>query len=119
MATTLGGVEIPVTYVEETNRQIICGGIVRAVDGTAHRTPVRIIRVWQLETRPISYEQYKAIEELVVESEGGAVEFRPGDRDVDTAMVYVIEFSDSRTLIPDTTAPGKSLHTVRLTLEEV
>lgn len=118
MATTLGGVEIPATYVEETNRQIIGGGIVRAVDGTAHRTPVRIIRTWQLETRPITYAQYKAIEDMVLSTGGGAVAFHSSEWDVDTAMVYVIEFSDSRTLIPDTTASGKNLHTVRLTLEE-
>src|SRR5690606_41732393 len=47
---------------------------------TLFRSPVRIIRTWQLETRPISYEQYKAIEEMVMESSGGAVEFRSKDR---------------------------------------
>ena len=118
MATTLGGVEIPAAYVEETSRQIIGGGIVRAVDGTAHRTPVRIIRTWQVETRPISYEQYKAIEDMVLSTGGGAVAFHSSEWDVGFTYVYIVAFDDSRTLIPDTSAPGKNLHTVRLTLEE-
>ena len=119
MPTMLGGVEIPATYVEETSRQIIGGGIVRAVDGTAHRTPVRIIRTWQLETRPITYAQYKAIEDMVMTAAGGAVAFHSSEWDVGFAYVYIVAFDDSRTLIPDTSAPGKNLHTVRLTLEEV
>src|SRR5690606_30297554 len=114
MATTLGGVEIPATYVEETNRQIIGGGIVRAVDGTAHRTPVRIIRTWQVETRPITYAQYKAIEDMVMTAAGGSVAFHSDEWDAGFVQVFIVEFTDSRTLIPDTTAPGKNLHVVRL-----
>src|SRR5690606_41665662 len=63
----------------------------------SHRTPVRIIRTWQVETRPISYEQYKAIEEMVMESRGGAVEFRSSEWDVDAVMVYVVERSEEHT----------------------
>ena len=119
MATTLGGVEIPKVYIEETSRRTIGGSVVRAVDGTPHRTPVRIIRTWQLETRPIRWEQYKAIEDMVLSTGGGAVAFHSSEWDVGFTYVYIVAFDDSRTLIPDTSAPGKNLHTVRLTLEEV
>src|SRR5690606_29295471 len=119
MATTLGGVEIPKVYIEETSRMTIGGSVVRAVDGTPHRTPVRVIRTWELETRPLTWAQYSAIEKMVEAAGGGAVAFHSDDWDSGIVNVFIIEFSDSRTEIPDRTAPGKNMHTVRLVLEEV
>ena len=118
MPTTLGGVEIPVLYIQQTRRETIGGGIVRAVDGTAHRAPVRIIRTWQLDTRPIRWAQLQALEEMVLDAGGGAVAFHSDEWEVGFAYVFVVSFEDERTLIPDTTAPGKNLHIVRFILEE-
>jgi len=119
MPTTLGGVEIPILYIQQTSWETIGGGIVRAVDGTPHRASVRIIRTWQLETRPIRWAQLQALEEMVLNAGGGAVAFHSDEWEVGFANVFITAFDDERTTIPDTTAPGKNLHIVRLTLEEV
>jgi len=116
MATTLGGVEIPGVYVQETSRRVIGGQIVRAVDGTPHVNSVRIIRTWQLETREMTYGQFLALEQVYINANGGTVAFHLDEWESGFVDVFITEFPDSRSMIPD--GGTNSMRTVRITLEE-
>lgn len=113
---TLGGVEVPVLQVQETARRHIGGSIARAVDGTPHSSPVRSIREWRLETGPITHAAYEALRGVDSLAAGGQVLFQSVELEA-PVYVYIREFLGSRTRVPDT-EPGKTLWTVRVTLEE-
>lgn len=116
MATTLGGVEIPKVYVQETERRILGGEIIRAVDGTPHVNSVKRIRTWQLETRAITFAQFQSLQTVYDNAGGGQVAFHLDEWEGGFVYVYIIDFPDERTLIPD--GNGKSMHTIRITLKE-
>lgn len=114
--TTLGGIHLPDVYVQETSRRIIGGNIVRAVDGTAHRASTRIVRTWAIETRPMTYAQFKELEQMYLSSNGGAVAMHLDEWDSGFVDVFILEFSDSRSMIPD--GATNSARTVRIVVEE-
>lgn len=113
---TLGGVEIPGAYVQETDRRILGGDIIRAVDGTPHRNSVKIIRTWQIETRPMTYEQFKALEQVYITANGGAVAMHLDEWETGTVNVFILDFPDSRLGIAD--GGTNSMRTVRIVVEE-
>src|SRR5690625_7162537 len=99
--TTLGGVELPECYVQETGREVLGGGIVRAVDGTAHSNSVKIIRTWQMETRPMTYEQFKSLEQMYNTANGGTVAVHLDEWDAGLVDVFIPECSARRARIKD------------------
>lgn len=116
MATTLGGVEIPGAYVQDTDREILGGGIVRAVDGTPHRNSVKRIRRWSIETRAMTYEQFKALETVYNAANGGTVALHLDEWESGFVNVFILEFPDSRSRIPD--GGTNSMRTIRIVVEE-
>src|SRR5690625_1951773 len=114
--TTLGGVELPECYVQETGREVLGGGIVRAVDGTAHSNSVKIIRTWQMETRPMTYEQFKALEAMYNTANGGTVAMHLDEWDSGFVDVFITGFDDSRVQIKDDGT--NSMRTVIVTVVE-
>lgn len=114
--TTLGGVALPGANVQETSRRVLGGDIVRAVDGTPHRVSVRIIRTWLIETGPITYEEFKALEQMYVTANGGAVAMHLDEWESGFVDVFILEFVDDRLRIPD--GGTNSMRTVRIVVEE-
>lgn len=115
MAVMLGGVEIPGVYVQETSSRYIGGDIRRAVDGTPHSSPVREIRTWRLETRVMPYANYLALRDVYKQASSGQIALHLGESE-GFVMVYIREFTDDRSLIPD--GDTNSMRTVRIVVEE-
>ena len=117
MATTLGGVVLKDHYVQETSRRVIGGGIVRAVDGTAHRNSVRIVRTWRLQVRNVPYTDFLALEQAYNSANGGALAFHLDEWDGGVFVdVYVLDFPDERLIYP--VGGNSSGRSFSLTLEE-
>lgn len=97
----LGGVQLPKLYVQRGERQVLGGTIRRAVDGTPHTSGVRVIRTWRLRCRPVTYEQFKALETMYEAALGGPVVLRLKEWPSGVFVsVYITYFPDERLLFP-------------------